>query len=40
MATPEFHSEVKAKAAYRHMTIQDYVYMAILGQIKNDNQYK
>ena len=36
--SPAFHAEVKAKAALRGMTMKDYINMAILAQMKRDNE--
>lgn len=36
--TPAFHREVKIKATMRGMTMKDYINMAILAQMKKDQQ--
>lgn len=36
--TPAFHQEIKLKATMRHMTMKDYINMAILAQMKRDQQ--
>lgn len=38
--TPEFHAEIKSRAAARGVTIKAYVIRAIIEQIKRDQQYE
>lgn len=36
--TALFHDEIKSKAALRGLTMKDYINMAILAQMKRDQQ--